>query len=221
MRRAIVNVATTTRFQRGQVRLLQSLGRHDPKSTHLVWVNAASHWPLHEHTPYAFKAFSLMEASAQFDLLLWCDSSIVAQASLEPLWKRIERDGYWFAQVGPPCYPAWTNYEWTAREAYGHLFPEMELKKAQELNRTFPQVYGTAFGLNVKSMIGKMFLEEFYRLANTTAFCGSWENHRHDQTAASVLAWRLGMKLTVPPDILSENWIPHEGCILLIDRGYH
>lgn len=78
----------------------------------------------------------------------------------------------------------------------------------------------TTFGLNLRHPLGDAFLEEYVRLAKTNAFCGPWTNtnnpewekwrqdpsrmgpcgppdvlgHRHDQTAASMLVWKLGMK---------------------------
>lgn len=56
--------------------------------------------------------------------------------------------------------------------------------------------------------------------------CGPLDvrGHRHDQTAASVIAWRLGMKLTEPPDIFAygragdANIDPRT--ILLADGSY-
>ena len=93
---------------------------------------------------------------------------------------------------------------------------------------------------------GQDFLAEYFRLAKETkAFCGPgingklWKEanprcypcgpadvrgHRHDQTAASVIAWRLGMKLTNPPDVFAygkagdSNHDPRT--ILLADGDY-
>ena len=47
--------------------------------------------------------------------LLWCDACIVPVRPLEPLWEKIERDGYWF------CANGWSNYEWTAALAYWEM----------------------------------------------------------------------------------------------------
>jgi hypothetical protein len=243
-KRAIVNVSSGAHFLRGQKRLYDGLDRHDPASERIFWNKIPADWPQHIDRPpgvvpafdclegYEFKAFALAEAAMAADLLLWCDSSILPIRSLVPLWARIERDGYWFAQVGPPCYPAWSNYEWTADAAYPHLFPDSPIAEARVLNKSIPQVYGTAFGIDTRSEIGATFLKEFHRLALTGCFRVPRGNPgtiggadvlgtRQDQTVASVLAWRLGMKLTTPPDVLTEKWVePDERTILVIDREH-
>ena len=202
--------------------------------------------PTHQDVPYAFKAFALAAASTACDTLLWCDSSVVPIRSLDPLWERIERDGYWIANNG------WTNYEWTADSAYADLFGldadgwpthphgiAMSRSHAVELNHNIQHVVATSFGISMKHPTGRAIFEEYYRLASKTkAFCGPWTNlnsmpamtdgktvavplsqyartapcgppdvrgHRHDQTALSVIAWRLGCHLTSCPDIFAYH----------------
>src|ERR1700735_3619574 len=112
MTRAVVNVATGARYQRGQARLLQALAKYGTATAVAMhWGSIALVWPPHAERPYAFKAYALMSASISHDLLLWCDSSILPLRSLEPLWERIERDGYWFSDNG------YSNYTWTANSA--------------------------------------------------------------------------------------------------------
>lgn len=121
------------------------------------------------------------------------------------------------------------------------------LEAFREFNRKIPHVVATAFGVNVKHPQGKAFLDEYFRLASETkAFCGPWWNesnpdcpghhegasrfgicgpsdvrgHRHDQTAASVIAWRLGFELTNPPDIFSYVDGQSESTILVADGAY-
>jgi hypothetical protein len=190
--------------------------------------------------PYAFKAYALEDLRKEgADLVIWADACIVPIRSMEPLWEKIERDGYWFMRNG------YTNYEWTADSAYPDLFPELVRGSlAREVNKTIPHVVATSFGLNLQSEIGKAFLDEYYRLASTTrALCGPWQNsnapnvagrntdrwsapcgppdvsgHRHDQTAASVIAWRLGMKLTEWPEFFSYAKYRDDGSFHLADQ---
>lgn len=254
MTRAVVSVATTAYYQRGQARLMRCLRERNEQFT--LWGDAAPSWPTHQDKPYAFKAFALKHAAdAGVDLLLWTDASILPVRSLEPLWERIERDGYWFSRSG------WSNYEWTADSAYPDLFPDAKLwgfeakafSVAREINRKIEHVVATTFGLNLKHPKGKAFLDEYYRLASETrAFCGPWINsnyyreglryiptiydarcapcgppdvrgHRHDQTAASVIAWRLGFELTSSPEIFAYGRADEahdERTILLADGSY-
>ncbi len=245
MTRAVVCVATTPHYQKGLRRLLHhaSLQRQS-----VAFWDSEGEWPLHAEKPYAFKAYALKVMHDRSDLLLWCDASILPIRSLEPLWERIEKEGYWIARNG------WNNRDWTADSAYGDLFaPEIEVwAKAgevktlgywREINREIPHVVATSFGLNVKHPIGKAFLDEYYRLASETkAFCGPWTNaysglgtswdgvrvapcgpadvlgHRHDQTAASVIAWRLGMKLTDCPEVFAYSKRRPDGTLHLEDQ---
>lgn len=268
MRRAVVCVATTERYQRGMARLSSALC--GDTSLPLMFREIPATWPVHEDKPYAFKAYALRQAMlAGADLVLWADACILPVRSLEPLWERIERDGYWICRNG------WTNYEWTADSAYPDLFePERkaavemvnqlaksmgdergyiptaeatagELPRLREYNKRIPHVVATSFGLNLRSDIGKAFLAEYFRLASETrAFCGPWRNlnnqacptshatvcgpadvlgHRHDQTAASVIAWRLGMKLCDPPEVFAYGKAGEptdERTILIADGSY-
>lgn len=174
-----------------------------------------------ECRPYAFKAYAMREAQGLgYTSILWCDSCIVPVRSLDEIWQKIETDGYWMCRNG------FSNYEWTAESAYPDLFPDFADFKEPYLkvNREIPHVVATAFAINTAHPKGAAFLDEYFRLASQTrAFCGPWQNsnapkipgrnnkrpsgpcgppdvlgHRHDQTAASVIAWRLGMKLEDP-----------------------
>lgn len=109
--------------------------------------------------------------------------------------------------------------------------PDATLDGLKKQNRSIPHVIATAFGISLVHPIGREFLKEYFRLATTGAFRGPTTNsnfpgarysgnmamcapcgpmdvrgHRHDQTAASVIAWRLGMKLDDPPE-----WFAYRG----------
>jgi hypothetical protein len=228
--RAVINVATTSQYIRGQERLYKSIRENSPGVGFDVrqWTDLPhTACPPHAKVPYAFKAFA-MEQARKFgsETLLWCDSSIVCLRDIAPLFERIERDGYWIANNG------WKNSQWTADSAYPDLFEDGSLifdeVLAREINRDIPHVVATCFGLSMRTEIGRAILAEYFRLASETqAFVGPWWNsngeredyrkhpgaapcgppeclgHRHDQTALSVIAWRMGCKLTECPEIFS------------------
>lgn len=236
MSRVVVNVAIGQRqgqkYVNGQTRLHQQMiGEHQRFYTNGLPFSC----PTHQDVPYAFKAYAMKEAANFGQTLLWCDCSIVLGARpLNDLWETIEMEGYWFcANYG------FTNYEWTAESAYRDMFPELPwggtapevLAQAKEQNRKVPHVIATAFGISLVHPVGRAFLKEYFRLAQTGAFRGPTTNsnfpgarysgnmamcapcgpmdvrgHRHDQTAASVIAWRLGMKLDDPPE-----WFAYRG----------
>lgn len=235
MKRVVVNLATGAYYQRGQHRLAESIRIHSEDTTVMLWRDIPSDWPSHQKVPYGFKAYALAEAFNRLRddgpvLLLWADASIAAIRSMEPLWRRIEDEGYWFSANG------WMNNQWTADSAYPDLFWDMSYSQAREWNRKIPHVVATAFGISTAHQTGRAFLAEYGRLAKTTAFCGPWKNepgtpcgpsdvlgHRHDQTAASVIAWRLGMQLTFSPHIFAYGKVGEktdESTILLADGSY-
>lgn len=209
----------TGRYVEGLARLEASAGLNAPVMAWRDCLPPTS--PSHEDVPYAFKAYALKAAADQgFDLLLWCDACIVpGPRSLEDLWEKIET-GYWFARNY-----GFKNYQWTADSAYRDLFPEYPLELAQQTNKEIDHVVATAFGLNLKHPNGREFLDEYFRLAQTNAFKGPWTGgvgvqHRHDQTAASVIAWRLEMKLTDPPDYFEYRHSETEATALVADGKY-
>ncbi len=216
MRRAVVSVGTG-RYRDGLNRLHKSVEEFDPEASFCGWNELPANWPTHEEKPYAMKAYALETAEMGAELLLWCDAAVIVVKPMDSLWKKIETEGAWIPLNG------WTNYSWCADSAYADLFPGVPIEEAREINKQFPQVVATTFGVNVRHPIGYSFLREYIRLAKTNAFCGPWSNtnnpnapqyhpsmmgpcgppdvlgHRHDQTAASLIAWRLGMKLEQCP----------------------
>lgn len=238
MRRAVVTVAWGSRYLIGAARMAEQL----TKQAETMWLYTSRAWPhgapWHTVVPYAFKPHAIEQARAEgVDMILWLDAAVLPIRSLAPLWERIERDGYWFAEN------AWNNYQWTADGAYPALFDDADsISSAREANKEIPQVIACAFGLNLRSKIGTAFQAEYLRLAQAGAFIGPWWNsnnpanagrdprkcapcgppgvigHRHDQTAASVIAWRLGMNLTPghrakDGDYLAyPEWFERGGC---------
>jgi hypothetical protein len=209
----VVNVATTEHYQVGQLRLLASLvrpGIHPSTFTELL-----AGWPTHKERPYAFKAYALREiANYGYMRLLWADSSIRQRGPLDRIWQHAKEHGVWFSHSG------WMNYEWTAQEAYEPLGITIEE------NKTIQHVSATTFALDLEHPKGWAFLSEYYRLASKTqAFCGPWTGgigvqHRHDQTAASVIVHRLGIPLTSTPDFFAYAGGETEKTILLADGRY-
>ena len=200
MSRAILTVSTP-KYMMGQKRLKTEMPKHSPGAALVTWYDKLPpHSPKHAEINYAFKAWAIEHArSIGHTRILWCDASIVPIRSVEPLWRLIETQGYWFSANG------YLNSEWTAVNRLE------QLGVTAEENERIPHVATTAFGLDLTSDIGREFADEFLRLARNGSFHGPWVGgkgiqHRHDQTAASVIAWKLGMKLTDPP-----MWFAYKG----------
>jgi len=218
MTRCVVNVATG-RYVRGQERLSRLISEK-----FIFFCNEMPPGsPEHADVPYAFKAHALVAADrAGADLVLWLDAAIKPVGSLEPIWKQIEEQGYWFTgnDAGPVGH-------WCCDAA----LPLLGVTREEACS--MDEVTTCAFGLNLKSDIGKAFLAEFMLLAQNGAFRGPWKNingeastdprvrgHRHDQTAASVIANRLGMRFKDLPGLLAYKGHEVEETVLVADGAY-
>jgi hypothetical protein len=198
-RRTCVGVATGN-YIRGQARLAAELQRIGVNF--VSWDQMPEGCPEHSDVPYAFKAYALKEVveSRKFDTILWLDASIaLGPAPLQKLWDRIEEKGYWISRNG------FRNSEWTANSALQYL------GVTREENEDIEHIVAGAMGFSLRHQIALDFISEYYRLATNGSFRGPWRGgkgvqHRHDQTAASVIAWRLKMELTNPPE-----WLAYRG----------
>ncbi len=207
MSRIVVNVAIGSRWNQnypiGQARLRTALGPEGENFDALLFYTNGypGGSPRHQDVPFAFKAYALKEASALGNLLLWCDSCIVPIRPLQPIWQWASKYGVWLGKNG------WKNSDWTADSAYPDLFEHVDSVTARVVNANIQHVVATAFAIDTAHVDGRAFLAEYFRLASETrAFCGPVKDprtkgpvpgitHRHDQTAASVIAWRLGIPL--------------------------
>jgi hypothetical protein len=183
--RAIVNVSTGG-YIGGQRRLTEWCSRQKPEVEYFIWNDKSGlppSSPSHADVPYAFKAYALQVAQfAGAKTLLWCDASIIPVKPITGLFELIEEKGYWIGNNG------WTNYEWTADEAYPHLFAKVHqgcflpygghcLAYDRAQNRLIKHVVAGSFGISLDHPKGKRIMEEYFRLASETkAFCGPWVN---------------------------------------------
>ncbi len=177
--------------------------------------------PEHADVPYAFKAYAIQAMLRQgFTSILWADSSTIAVRSLSPLWEQVESQGYWMADNW------WFNCgEWTCDAA----LPLLGITREEAFS--IPQLAASAFALDFRNSLVVAFFSGYMRLARNGAFQGPWTNeqlqaspdfrvlgHRHDQTAMSVMAWRLGMQLTPQPHVFSDNHGDSPTTILRLER---
>lgn len=176
--RCIVNVSTD-KYRKGQKRLATSL-RNKTNAAILLFeseeeVGAA----LHAEMNYSFKPMAIIKAyEAGYRQILWLDASMKAIKDLEPIFEVIERDGYFFQDSG------WPNSRWThtaALEYFGTDEGEM--------------LSSGVLGLDLDSEIGYKFFDTWTQAMRDGMFNGSWDNYRHDQSAASLIAFKMGLKL--------------------------
>lgn len=216
--RVVVSVATSPHHIHNQLRLYRQLKREHM----MFWDQLPEGSPPHSQEPYAFKVYAIEKAIAKgYDSILWCDSSIVVLKPLEPLWKLIESQGYWFSK----------NYDYNQ----GQFCNDEALKimgRTREEAFGIPQVVGGCFGLNIDlASTANLFLWRWGTLLRMGAFRGDrgdlsgdadmtkFVGHRNDQACASEVCYALGMKLTDPPAWFAEQGRPiTDETILTVER---
>lgn len=217
--RCIVSVATGTHY----IRNLERLQAQITNEWSIVWKGSLPpRSPKHTECPYGFKIYAIEEAVRRgAKTILWMDSSAVVLKPLDPLWDLIERQGYWFSRNYD-----WNNGQFTSDEALAI----MRMQRVEAFH--VPQVTAACFGLDMGNPDARTFLNCWKALAALGAFKGDrgnvtghvadptkYQGHRNDQSCASYVAYRLGMKLTDPPDWWAEQGYPQiEKTVLTLVR---
>ena len=200
------------RFQRGVERLGETLRRVGFDGRFEAWRTLPPCSPAHLEVPFAFKPYCLDAARADgAERVLWLDSSCVAVRPLDRLFSKIARDGYLLFR----------NWRFIAGEWAGDAALERFAVTRDEA-MGIPEVNACALGVDFRHPTGVAFFERWLHEARrATAFRGTDEpiadeddyeaikfnrrqrvsadpqvrGHRHDQTVAGLVAYRLGMRL--------------------------
>jgi hypothetical protein len=138
--------------------------------------------PLHSSVPYAFKAFAIKKAFDEgYENIIWLDSVVQCVAPLDKLIAHIEETGYAF----------FDNYTYTIGS-----FCNDNCKETYQLTDTelqAPMIMACVMGLNRYK--ASEFIEQYYQGALNGSYVGSWDDHRHDQTVASILINKLNLPI--------------------------
>lgn len=184
-------------FDRGEKRIRASFLEHGYDGDFLFFHHEDElSCPAHQEVPYAFKAYALKDAQRRgYRYVLWVDSSVYAVGPVEKAFGIIKNLGYLLLLNG------WTTGQWCSDAALETL--GLTREEAFE----YRHIMACVMGLDLMDSSAQYFLEQYYALANDgITFKGAWSNknhevsqddrvlgHRHDQTAASVIASKLGM----------------------------
>jgi hypothetical protein len=176
----VVNFATQ-QYRAAQKRLMNSV-----KGKGLFISDYPPGWPTHQQSPYEFKIWAIRQAMELDDIVLWVDSSMYLVGDLSVIENIIKQDGYFAEEAGHWC-GRWTNQH--TRDYFKVTDEEMK----QEAGGLYMFSAGL-LGLNKNSEIAMQFLDQWEASAKAGCFRGDWSDHRHDMTAGSIIAQRLGMK---------------------------
>jgi hypothetical protein len=191
----IINVAIGGWYPKGQQRLVRSLVHHGFNHDILTWDNFPND-NYDKLCPYNIKPAALEQAlNLGYTHILWLDSSVWAVNDPNKMFDIINGQGYYLGNSGYNC--AQTCNDKTLK------YFGVTRDEAEEITDCASGI----LGLNVSNPIAKEFAKLWIKAGKDGAYEGSREHdnqskdprflfHRQDQSAASIIAHKLGMKLT-------------------------
>jgi hypothetical protein len=222
-------------------RLEESLQRTGFQGDFLVWKDELPpKSPTQLESPMAFKTFCFMEAMRHgYRFVLWIDAPCIALRSIDPIFAIIKSKGYvmfvdpYDQSVGKWCGDDVLEHHGISREAA----------------LSMPEIPTSVIGLDLCSNIGRRFLQEWHAMAlDGVTFQGTrkailstddhyaigWNKdnrissdprvggHRYDQTAAGIIANRLGMTACSDGlrDVLCKQADVNRGTMILHHREF-
>lgn len=197
MSHAIVSCGVGSWYEKGVARLERSLIYHgyaDALYMHKGVYPPGS--PTHQEVPYGFKLAAIEQARNDgHDQVLWLDASAWAIGKVDPVFNRIETDGHYFWTSGYQC------HEWCSDRCLAYF------NTTREEARSIEMLYALCIGLDFRSERTRNFFQTWKDALKDGIFNGSWkreegdleapeyQGHRHDQSAASLIAHKLGMPM--------------------------
>lgn len=202
---AIVSCGVGGWYPRGIKRLEASLIHHGwAGATQLYRDEWPSGSPTHQDQPYGFKLGAIQHARATgHDRVLWLDSSAWAIKNPRPIFDRIQEEGHYFWTSGYNC----------ARWCNDRCLEYFQVTR--EFAATIPMIYALVVGLDFRNERSRRFFDRWQQALNDGIFNGIWQDHRHDQSCASIIAFQEGMSIDNTHDLchLYEPNMPETVCL--------
>lgn len=151
---------------------------------------------LHSENPYAFKIAAFQKAKeAGYTSILWLDSSVFAVASVEPIFERLERNGFVFQDAGHML-GTWSN---------DRCLEYFELSRDEAMK--VPMIGNAGFlGLDFNDLDADLFFQTWDSAMRKGIFKGKWNNEektesqddrckgmRHDMSCSSAIVHEMGI----------------------------
>ena len=179
--KAIVNLSTD-RYTKGRERLYNSLvGKFDGHVQ--IFTNEAEIGsPTHDENPYAFKLYAIDKMrSLGYTQILWLDASAYAVKNVQPIFDYIDKYGY-FMEVAGHWSGSWCNQ---------HTLNYFGITREDAM--TMPMYSAGFTGLDFNNQTAIEFFDKWKSSMNAGCFKGSWADHRHDMTCASIIANQMDL----------------------------
>lgn len=186
LKTCVVSFADTPFYQEKMRRLEKSLkGNFDGDFLGFTSVKEIGCKP-HSEVPYMFKPYAIQKAiDMGYEIVLWCDSPIIAVKPLHDYVRYVSENGYaFYNNIGHPL-GRWCNDK--ALEYFN-------LTREQAMD--IPMIMACCMGFRIDddSYLHRCAFNYYFDLADKL-YPGSWDNHRHDQTVMSALIKMHGLKI--------------------------
>lgn len=183
---AIVNLITngSTRYLTGQNRLIESMKKFCPENVDCFYFRGEDSVgaPSHSENPYAFKLYAIKKVKDMgYDNVLWLDASVVAVGDFMSIFEWVEKNDVFMEHSG------WMAGQWTNDNALSLL----GVSRIRAWN--IPMFSAGFTGINFNSQTGSAFFKNWWAAMMFGAFKGSWEDHRHDMSAGSIVAYKMNL----------------------------
>ena len=143
------------------------------------WPNLDEGSLKYSHVLFAFKPFFFREVKNMgYENVLWLDSAILPLQSLDAIFKKIEKNGY-FGYKANFILSEYIN------EYVLNLF-DVSINQANFIQT----IEAGILGLNLNSFVGNTILDNWQKSAEN----GGFYSARHDQNALSLIAYKLDLK---------------------------
>jgi len=178
-KKAIINVSND-KYRKGQDRLEQSLqGNTDADILMFKSEQEVGALP-HSESMYGFKPMAFQKAyDIGYRKILWLDASMYVIKNLEPIFDEIDKKGYFFQDSG------WFNRQWTNQETIYYFGTDKG-----------KMISSGVLGLDMNTEQGYKFYEQWVTAMKKGLFNGSHDNHRHDQSSASLIIEKMGLEIS-------------------------
>jgi len=206
MKLCIINFADGV-FIKGQKRLRESLEQIKFSGDLLFFEKLPPNCPEHNILPWGFKVYAFLEAKNRgYEEVLWIDSAGIVIRPLDKINKIIKEKGVFIFSRYNSSVGQWSS---------DYFLRQNKIKREESFN--IPEISAFCIGINFKHSNGIAFFNEWKKMAEDgISFMGlpkpfnlkdSLTNineivskdkrvfgHRQDQTAASVVAYKLNIK---------------------------
>lgn len=199
----LINAALGGWYPKGQKRLVDTLRHHGFSHDIMTWTEQ---WPNDNYDkscPYNVKAAAFEEAiKVGYEIILWLDCSVWPVKPVEEVFDYINENGYYFWSSGYNC----------AQVCSDKCLEYFQITRDQA--EAFSDCGSSMMGVNMANPQGREFIEKWIQAAKDGAFLGSREHdnqsedprflfHRQDQSSASILIGKMGLKMTEPGEYSS------------------